>query len=117
VEIEVTDEFLRWYEALSDREAERVTAVIDALEAQGANLREPYCKPIKSSRHAAMHELRARQKGSPYRILFCFDPLRRAILLIAGDKTGEASFYERMIPIADELYDEYLEELRQEGQI
>jgi hypothetical protein len=86
VDVEITDEFLRWYEALSEGEAGRVTAVIDALEMQGVNLREPYCKPIKSSRHETMHELRLRQKGSPHRILFCFDPLRRAILLIAGDK-------------------------------
>ena len=34
---------------------------------------------------------------------------------IGGDKTGDKRFYERMIPIADKLYDVYLEELRKEG--
>lgn len=38
-----------------------------------------------------------------------------AILLIGGDKTGDDRFYERMIPVADELYDVHLKELKQEG--
>jgi hypothetical protein len=37
-----------------------------------------------------------------------------AILLIGGDKTGDRRFYERMIPIADDLYDEHLAELEKE---
>jgi hypothetical protein len=36
-------------------------------------------------------------------------------LLIGGDKTGDGRFYERMIPIADDLYDVHLKELEQEG--
>jgi hypothetical protein len=35
---------------------------------------------------------------------------RSAILLIGGDKTGDDRFYERMIPIADQLYDVYIAE-------
>jgi hypothetical protein len=117
VEINVVDEFREWYDSLSDTEEERVTAVIDALEEQGVNLREPYSKPIKGSRHDVMHELRPRHKGDPIRVLYCFDPRRQAVLLVGGDKTGDPSFYDRMIPIADDLYEEYLEELRQEGEI
>jgi hypothetical protein len=37
-----------------------------------------------------------------------------AILLIGGDKTGDRRFYQRMIPIADALYDEHLAELEKE---
>ncbi|ETX02585.1 MAG: benzoate transporter, partial [Candidatus Entotheonella factor] len=40
---------------------------------------------------------------------------RTAILLIGGDKTGNDRFYEIYTPIADRLYDDYLEERRQEG--
>jgi hypothetical protein len=43
------------------------------------------------------------------------DPRRCAILLIGGDKTGNNRFYDEYVPIADRLYDEYLEELRREG--
>jgi hypothetical protein len=62
-----------------------------------------------------MKELRTQSAGRPIRSFFAFDPRRSAILLIGGDKTGDARFYDRMIPIADRLYDIYLWELREEG--
>jgi hypothetical protein len=56
--------------------------------------------------------------ASSMRILFFFDPRRTAILLTGGDKQGEwQTFYDRMIPLADDLYDVYLQELRHEGVI
>jgi hypothetical protein len=36
-------------------------------------------------------------------------------LLIGGDKTGNDRFYEAYIPVADRLFDTYLEEIRREG--
>jgi hypothetical protein len=62
-----------------------------------------------------MRELRVQHQGRPYRVFYAFDPRRAAILLIAGDKTGDGRFYERLTPVADRLYDEHLEELRREG--
>ena len=50
-------------------------------------------------------------------MFYAFDPRRSAILLIGGDKTGNGRFYERMIPIADTLYDVYIDEIRKEGLI
>jgi hypothetical protein len=64
-----------------------------------------------------MKELRTQHQGRPLRTLFAFDPRRAAILLIGGDKTGDNRFYERLIPIADRLFDEYLDELKREGLI
>ncbi len=50
------------------------------------------------------------------RVLFAFDPRRSAILLIGGDKCDRwQEFYERMIPLADELFDEHLAALESEG--
>ena len=34
------------------------------------------------------------------------------MLLIGGDKTGSDRFYEEMVPVADKIYDQYLEERR-----
>jgi hypothetical protein len=48
------------------------------------------------------------------RVFYAFDPRRRAILLIGGDKTGDKRFYDRMIPVAGNLYDEHLAELEKE---
>jgi hypothetical protein len=64
-----------------------------------------------------MRELRVQSGGRPIRIFYAFDPRRSAILLIGGDKTGDNRFYERMIPIANKLYDVHLDELRKEGLI
>jgi hypothetical protein len=45
-------------------------------------------------------------------VLFAFDPVRQAVLLIGGDKVGQwDAWYRRNIPIADDLYDEWLDEL------
>lgn len=64
-----------------------------------------------------MRELRAQASGSPLRVFYAFDLRRAAILLIGGDKTGNDRFYEECVPVADNLYDEHLEELRKEGLI
>jgi hypothetical protein len=69
-----------------------------------------------------MKELRAEP---PIRILFAFDPRRTAILLIGGDKSladdptspTRKQWYDHYIPLADDLYDTPLQELRQEGRI
>jgi hypothetical protein len=37
--------------------------------------------------------------------------------LIGGDKMGDDRFYDRMVLIADNLYDEYLKEIKREGLI
>lgn len=70
---------------------------------------------FKVQRHTNMKELRTQCQGRPLRTFFAFDPRRTAILLIGGDKTGDKRFYERMIPLAERLYNNYLEELRREG--
>ena len=64
-----------------------------------------------------MKELIVHHEARPYRVFFAFDPRRTAILLVGRDKTGDRRFYQRYIPLADRLYDEYLAELGKEGLI
>lgn len=115
-DIEATDRFVEWYRSLGDDDAESVTAAVNKLEEQGPTLRRPFVDTIKGSRHANMKELRP--LGGNLRILFVFDPRRSAILLLGGDKTNRwRDWYDKMIPVADALYDEHLEALRREGLI
>lgn len=81
---------------------------------QGPRLDRPLVDTIKVSRHKSMKELRpGSTRKSELRILFVFDPKRQAILLIAGDKSDNCiRWYKRNIPIADDLFDEYLQKLR-----
>ena len=76
-----------------------------------------YSSDVRGSRHGRMRELGGQQAGRPIRMFYAFDPRRTSILLIGGDKTGNDQFYQEYIPIADDLYDEHLEELRKEGLI
>ncbi len=62
-------------------------------------------------------ELRVQREGRPIRVFYAFDPRRTSILLIGGDKTSSDRFYEVYVPVADDLYDEHLDELRREGLI
>src|SRR5437763_17114665 len=55
-------------------------------------------------------------RGGYIRILFAFDPRRTAILLIGGDmKSQWTTWYKQMVPVADQLYDDHLQELKREG--
>jgi hypothetical protein len=116
-EVEVTDEFLGWWSRLTTDQQEALTDRIDVLVEQGPDLGRPIVDRIHSSRHQSMKELRA-AKGGVLRVLFSFDPRRQAILLLGGDKTGEWNeWYEWSVPLADDLYDHYLDELKDEGLI
>ena len=64
-----------------------------------------------------MRELRIQRDGRPSRVLYAFNPRRAAILLLGGDKTGNDRWYEEHLPVADNLYDEYLKDLEREGLI
>jgi len=114
-EVEFTDEFEAWWNALSEDEQISVDASVRLLEARGPQLPFPHSSGIQGSRHGHMRELRTQHQGRPYRTLYAFDPRRAAILLIGGDKTGDGLWYERMVPVADRLYDEHLEQLKREG--
>ena len=115
-EIEYTDQFEEWWDALNEEEQEDVRASVLLLEDYGISLGHPHSSRVHGSRHSHMRELRVQHQGRPYRVLYAFDPLRNAILLIGGDKTGDDRWYDKYVPIADNLYDEHLNEIRREAQ-
>ena len=113
-EVEYTDQFGDWWDELGEEEQEAVTAAVNVLQRRGPSLGRPLVDTIKQSKHKNMKELIP--PASDIRILFAFDPRRAAILLIGGDKSGEwSAWYDRMVPVADALFDEHLLELESEG--
>jgi hypothetical protein len=114
-DVEFTDEFGDWWASLTETEQVDVAAYVQKLADRGPALPFPYSSDIKGSRHSKMRELRVQSHGDPFRILYAFDPRRSAILLIGGNKTGDDRFYVRMIPLADNLLDEHLTELKREA--
>jgi hypothetical protein len=102
---------------VDDPETHRlVNQSILILERAGPAVGRPIVDRIQSSNIANLKELRPPSRGqSEIRILFAFDPWRSAILLIAGDKSGEwTRWYRDAIPAAERRYAVYLEERRRE---
>ena len=116
-DVEYTDEFLDWWNGISDREQDGVERSVERLIQAGTGLGFPHSSAIHSSRHSHMRELRVRGGRSPIRVFYAFDPRQVSILLIGGHKSDGDRFYRQYVPMADRLYDEYLEELRREGLI
>jgi len=114
-DVEYTDAFGDWWVGLSEAEQESVAHSVGLLEALGPNLGHPHSSGINGSKHSHMRELRIQHHGAPYRVLYAFDPLRNAILLVGGNKTGDDRWYDRFVPIADRLYDDHLDALIKEG--
>ena len=96
-EIRNSGEYLTWYEELSQTQKRDVSRAVDLLRELGVGLDHPHTSKVNSSRHGHMRELRVQSGGRPLRIFYAFDPLRAAILLIGGDKTGNSRFYMRYV--------------------
>ena len=114
-EVEFTNEFETWWDDLSESQQISITAGVELLEEHGPTLDHPHTSAIRGSRHSHMRELRIQSGGHPFRVFYAFDPRRTAILLIGGDKTGDNRFYTTLVNRADNLYDDYIAELREEG--
>lgn len=115
-EVEVTDQFDEWADGLAPDDSDALDEAIEVLARKGPSLRRPLVGEITTSRHKNMKELRRSSGNHDFRILFAFDPRRTAILLLGGDKAGDWNkWYQREVPRADDLYDEYLDELGKEG--
>ena len=73
---------------------------------------------LSGSRHANMKEMRFSAADGEWRLAFAFDTGRRAILLVAGDKSGGSArrFYRALIRKADERFDRHLARLAKEGE-
>jgi hypothetical protein len=108
VEILGTDEFEAWYLGLNAVDARAVGRLVDLLEQTGVSLGHPYSSALKGTKYA-LRELRHRGEP-PLRIIYTFDPWRAAVLLIGGDKKGDDRFYERIIPLAERIWEQYLQE-------
>jgi len=112
-EVETTLLFAAWLQEQDDEMIEDVLSSLEVLKVFGPMLGRPDVDTVTGSRFANMKELRIQSNGRPIRAFFAFDPVRKAIVLCAGDKTGvnQKRFYQSMIKLADKEYQQHLEEL------
>lgn len=104
-----------WLLGLDEDPYEQVSAAIELLGEHGPQLGRPIVDTVNRSRHRNMKELRPGSSGrTELRLLFAFDPQRRAIFLVAGDKAGDwQRWYTKNIPVADDLFDTHLQRLKE----
>jgi hypothetical protein len=110
--VEEHGQYTEWFEEQAEELQDEILAVVGLLQREGPTLSRPYADTLKGSQHSNMKELRVQYQGEPWRILFAFDPRRFAILLVGGNKTGNARWYKESILIADKRFTEHLESLQ-----
>ena len=95
----------------------KILSALLLLRQYGYHLARPHADTLYGSKFSNMKELRVQIQGDPYRAFYAFDPQHQAIVLCAGNKVGnEKQFYKQMIPLADNLYKQYLDELEQSNE-
>lgn len=114
--VEIDDEFEPEFDALAEDVQTEILALSRLLQQFGPHLARPRVDTLKGSRHANMKELRFSAAGGEWRVAFAFDPRRRAILLVAGDKSGgsEKRFYRELMRKANDRFDAHLARLKKE---
>src|SRR6516165_4891581 len=110
----MADEFKPEFDARHEDVRTELLALSRVLQEFGPQLGRPRVDTLSGSRHANMKELRFGAADGQWRVAFAFDPRRKAILLVAGDKSGgsEKRFYRELIRKADDRFDAHLARIR-----
>ena len=86
--VEFHEDFEPEFERLAEKVQDELLARVQLIEYFGPMLKRPHVDTLKESRHANLKELRFDAADGVWLVAFAFDPTRRAILLIAGNKSG-----------------------------
>ena len=115
--VKINREFKPEFDRLQEDVQDAILTMSRHLQQFGPQLGRPQVDTLKGSRHANMKEARFSVADGEWRLAFAFDPRRRAMLLVAGDKSGGSArrFYRALIRKADERFDRHLARLAKEG--
>ncbi len=108
--VQFHNEFEPEFDKLSVKVQDEISANALKLEEFGPQLARPNVDTLQGSKHSNMKEIRFNADNGVWRVAFAFDPKRKAIILIAGDKSGvsQKRFYKNLIKKADERFDKHL---------
>lgn len=106
------DEFDEEFEELSHPVQEELLAPAKLVSEFGPQLGRPHADTLNDSAFSNMKELRFEADGGVWRVAFAFDPERKAILLVAGDKSGVSEKrFKALIAKTDKRYQKHLDRL------
>jgi hypothetical protein len=113
-EVLFDEDFRAWFDTVDEGLQDAILERVTVLTQLGPNLGRPLVDSVKGSEYSQMKEVRIQYRGDPWRILFAFDPRRRAVLLVGGNKRGDARWYDQNIPISDRRLERHLQGLERE---
>jgi hypothetical protein len=105
-------EFDEWFLKQPTGLQDETQVWLTLLRRVGPQLGRPHVDTVETSAFRNMKELRIQYKGKPWRMLFAFDPLRNAVMLVGGMKAGQKRWYKVHVPIADKRFAQYTSELK-----
>ena len=113
-EVVLHDEFALEFERLKAGVQDELSAHALLLRDYGPGLGRPAVDTLKASKHFNLKEMRFSHGKNVWRVAFAFDPLRKAVLLVAGNKVGvdQKLFYKRLIDIADIRLTQHLSDMK-----
>ena len=106
-----------WWEALSEDQQDDVAHCVGLLAELGPALGFPYSSKVNGFASRPYARVAHAERRKTFEDAVRIRPLRTAILLLGGDKTGDDRWYEKLVPMADRLYDQHLDELKKEGKL
>jgi hypothetical protein len=115
--VDFHSEFIREFRDLPFAVQDRLGVLVKLLQSAGPQLARPMADTLCGSKHANMKELRFDAGDGVWRVAYAFDPVRKAILLVARDKSGvsQKRFYKSLIARADARFDRHLLTLKPRG--
>ena len=111
-EIITSENYNAWFAEQTDDSKAAIFAKVYLLREYGPHLGRPHADTLKGSKKLSnVKELRPHTEDHVFRIAYIFDPERKGVLLIGGDKKGknERRFYKDLIKEAEQIYSAYLE--------
>ncbi|MGA3372549.1 MAG: type II toxin-antitoxin system RelE/ParE family toxin [Terracidiphilus sp.] len=109
-EIRFYTDFAPEFRGFSNDVQDELFALLVKLRRFGPQLGRDDVDTLKGSRYANMKELRFSVADEEWRVAFAFDPMRKAVLLTGGSKSGipQRRFYKNLIRVADERFERHL---------
>jgi len=89
-----------WFQEQDEDDKVLIRSKAYLLSEYGPYLKRPHADTLKGSKELAnLKELRAQTDAHVFRVAYIFDPERKGVLLIGGDKKGrnERKFYKDLI--------------------
>ncbi len=111
--VEFHRDFVPEFRVLAESIQDEIAALVEKMRVIGPMMKRPASDTLDGSRFSNMKELRFEADNGVWRVAYAFDRTRKAILLVAGDKSGVSKkrFYRSLIQKADDRFAEHLKEL------